>query len=141
MAYLADTSAWVKSRQRRAPAWLKERFNDLLEGDEVVMCDMVKFELLHNEDAPQRFTARRADLDALRWCPIGPPEWLRALDVANALSDEAGARHRAVKTADYLIAAAAESAGLTVLHYDADYDSVASITGQPVEWVAPRGSL
>jgi hypothetical protein len=28
-----------------------------------------------------------------------------------------------------------------VLHYDADYDRIAEITGQPVEWVAERGSL
>jgi Arc/MetJ family transcription regulator len=36
---------------------------------------------------------------------------------------------------------AAEVAGLTVLHYDADFDRVARITGQPVEWVVPRGSV
>ncbi len=29
----------------------------------------------------------------------------------------------------------------TVLHYDADHDRIAAITGQPTEWVAPRGSL
>jgi len=28
-----------------------------------------------------------------------------------------------------------------VLHYDADYDLIAQITGQPVRWLAPRGSL
>jgi hypothetical protein len=37
--------------------------------------------------------------------------------------------------------AAAESAGLIVLHYDADYDRIAAVTGQPVEWVVPRGSV
>jgi len=30
---------------------------------------------------------------------------------------------------------------VTVLHYDADYDLIASVTGQPVDWVVPRGSL
>jgi hypothetical protein len=25
--------------------------------------------------------------------------------------------------------------------YDADYDTIAEITGQPVRWAAPRGSL
>jgi predicted nucleic acid-binding protein len=42
---------------------------------------------------------------------------------------------------DLVIAAAAEAAGLTVLHYDDDYDRIASITRQPVEWIAPAGSL
>ena len=26
-------------------------------------------------------------------------------------------------------------------HYDEDYDRIAEITGQRVEWIAPRGSL
>lgn len=42
---------------------------------------------------------------------------------------------------DLLIAACAEAAGLTVLHYDADYDRIASLTNQPVQWVVPRGSV
>jgi predicted nucleic acid-binding protein len=42
---------------------------------------------------------------------------------------------------DLVIAAAAEAAALTVLHYDDDYDRIASVTGQPTEWVAPAGSL
>ena len=39
------------------------------------------------------------------------------------------------------IAAAAESAGLTVLHYDSDYDLISEVTGQFAEWVVPRGTL
>jgi hypothetical protein len=31
--------------------------------------------------------------------------------------------------------------GATVLHYAADFDRVAAITGQPTEWVVPKGSL
>lgn len=28
-----------------------------------------------------------------------------------------------------------------VLHHDADYERIADVTGQPVEWVARNGSL
>jgi hypothetical protein len=52
-----------------------------------------------------------------------------------------GLHHRSVKIPDLLIAAAAEAAQATVLHYDEDYDRIAAITGQPVQWIAPRGSL
>lgn len=31
--------------------------------------------------------------------------------------------------------------GATVLHYDTDQDRIAALTGQPTEWVAPKGSL
>ncbi len=30
---------------------------------------------------------------------------------------------------------------MAVLHYDEDYDRIAEITGQPMRWLAPRGSL
>ncbi|MCL4369147.1 MAG: VapC toxin family PIN domain ribonuclease, partial [Actinobacteria bacterium] len=42
---------------------------------------------------------------------------------------------------DLVIAAAAESADLTVLHYDADFERIAEVTGQAHDWVVPRGSV
>ena len=51
-------------------------------------------------------------------------------------------RHqRGRKIPDLLIAAAAEAANLTVLHYDADFDRIAALTGQTVEWVVAAGSI
>lgn len=45
--------------------------------------------------------------------------------------------HGTVKLGDLLVAATAERAQLAVLHYDRDFDRIATITGQPTEWVAP----
>ena len=50
-------------------------------------------------------------------------------------------QHRAVSVPDLLIAATAEVEGLTVLHYDADFDLIAEITGQACEWVVPKGRI
>jgi predicted nucleic acid-binding protein len=62
----------------------------------------------------------------------------RALQVQRLLAR----RHqRGRKIPDLLIAAAAEARGLTVLHYDADFDLIAKVTGQPCEWVVPAGSV
>jgi hypothetical protein len=74
-------------------------------------------------------------------CPIGKPHWERALDVYEQLARKAGLHHRAVKHPDLLIAAAAEAAGIPVVHFDEDYDLIARITGQKARWLAPRGSL
>jgi predicted nucleic acid-binding protein len=63
----------------------------------------------------------------------------RALEVQALLASKA--RHRSVPLPDLLIAACAEAAGLTVLHYDADYEHIAKLTGQAVQWVVPRGSV
>ncbi len=38
------------------------------------------------------------------------------------------------------VAAAAQVEGLTVLHYDGDFDLIAAITGQPTEWVVAPGT-
>ena len=53
----------------------------------------------------------------------------------------ARSQHRAVPLPDLLVAACAERAGLTVLHYDADFDRIAAVTGQKCEWVATPGSI
>ncbi len=52
------------------------------------------------------------------------------------------AKHqRGRKVPDLLIAAAAEANELVVLHYDADYDRIARVTGQRTQWVVPAGSV
>jgi predicted nucleic acid-binding protein len=52
------------------------------------------------------------------------------------------AKHqRGRKVPDLLVAAAAETCDLTVLHYDADFDLIAAVTGQACQWVVPAGSI
>jgi predicted nucleic acid-binding protein len=52
------------------------------------------------------------------------------------------AKHqRGRKVPDLLVAAAAEARDLVVLHYDADFDRIADVTGQACAWVAPAGSV
>ena len=48
---------------------------------------------------------------------------------------------RAVGLPDLLIAAVAEREHVTVLHYDSDYELIAQLTAQPVQWVVPRGTV
>ena len=42
---------------------------------------------------------------------------------------------------DLLIAATGEIYGAIVVHYDRDFDTIAAITDQPVEWIVPAGSI
>ncbi len=62
----------------------------------------------------------------------------RGLEVQEALSAKGQAR--ALSLVDALVAAVAEARELTVLHYDADFELVSEITGQPNEWIVPRGT-
>jgi predicted nucleic acid-binding protein len=138
MPDLADTSAWVVSA--RDPS-LRREFDDAVVQSAVATCDMVKFELLHGARNAREFADTRLRLDLVPQCPIGPREWQRALDVYEELAKQGGLHHRRVKHPDLLIAAAAESADVPLLHYDSDFDAIAAITGQAVRWIAPRGSL
>lgn len=61
----------------------------------------------------------------------------RALQVQGLLAHLG--RHRAPSVPDLLIAAIAETVGLTVLHVDKDFELIAEITGQPVERLRVRG--
>jgi predicted nucleic acid-binding protein len=58
----------------------------------------------------------------------------RAVDVLAQLASRG--QHRAPSIPDLFIAAAAELAGLTVLHLDKDFELIADVTGQPVERLA-----
>ena len=92
------------------------------------------------------FSARNVDewdalamaLEVMDLVPITAQHFPRARQVQRLLAEK-GLRGR--KVPDLLIAAAAEEQGLTVLHYDADFDHIAAVTGQNVEWIVARGSL
>ena len=140
MTELADTSAWVWSRRAEYPE-LRGDFDTALVDGEVATCDMVRLELLYSARHTREFAEIREELAVLPDCPISEEQWERALSVYGQLSARGGAHQRFVKHPDLLIAAAAEAAGVTVLHYDEDYDRIAAVTGQPARWLAPKGSL
>ncbi len=136
---LADTSAWIWSR--RAPAAVREEFDDAVVDGRIATCDMVRLELLYSARNATDFRKLEAELAELPDCPISKAEWQAALDAYRALAHAGGAHQRAVKHADLLIAAAAHAAGREVLHYDGDFDRIAGVTGQRCRWLAPRGTL
>jgi predicted nucleic acid-binding protein len=111
----------------------------LVAAGRIVMCGIIALELLVSARDHRDFVHQRAAMDSLPQLAMAQADFDRAIEVMEQLSRRG--QHRAVKLPDLLIAAAAERAGVTVLHYDADYDLVAAATGQPMEWVVPRGSV
>lgn len=90
---------------------------------------------------PRDFHRMRRDFGTLTTCPIGPLQWDRALEIYGLLADRGPLHQRQVGHADLLIAAAAEAAGVPVLHYDADFDLITEASGIDTRWVRPRGTL
>jgi predicted nucleic acid-binding protein len=135
--YCIDTSAWHRSTDPRVAAvWRRH-----LEADELVLCDQVRLEILFSARSADDYDALAQELSGLPTIPIDESTFERALQVQQLLARAGGLHHRSVKIADLIIAAAAEAAQVTVLHYDSDYDRIAELTSQPVQWIAAPGSL
>ena len=139
--YLADTSAWLLAQRRDAPLELRKSFAELVSSGEIALCGPVQWELLHSSNNAAEFESRREDLDAIDMAPFANADWKRALDIGHELAKLGGSLHRAPSMPDVMVAVAAERAGITVLHYDKDFDLIAGVTGQPCEWIAPKGSV
>jgi predicted nucleic acid-binding protein len=135
-SYLADTSALARLRHRAVAAVL----GPLIGAGLVATCGVIEFELGWATRNGKEFDELRSDRDAgYEWLPIQDEDWRRALEVQGALWR--GGQVRVVGFPDLLIAAVAERERVTVLHYDSDYELIADVTGQPVQWVVPRGTI
>ena len=134
--YLADESALTRSETRPE---VRDVVEPLLLAGRIATCGIVDLELLFSAPDPGTYAELARVLRALPRVPVTDAAVDRALEVQGLLA--ARSQHRAVPLPDLLVAACAERAGLTVLHYDADFDRIAAITGQPVAWVVPAGSM
>lgn len=132
--YLADTSAFTRIGKPHVAAAMAP----LIADGRIALCRPVIFELGFSARSPKDHDALMSRIDAFELAPTTEGDLRRALDVQRLLADVG--HHRAISLVDGLVAAIAESRGLTVLHYDADFEIVAGITDQPTRWVVARGS-
>jgi predicted nucleic acid-binding protein len=135
-SYLADTSSLARLHRPAVAAVL----GPLIEAGLVATCGVIEFELGWATRTGAEFDRVRTDRDeGYEWLATHDEDWHRALDVQATLWHSG--RVRAVGFPDLLIAAVAEREQVTLLHYDSDYDLIAEITRQPMQWVVPRGTL
>jgi len=132
--YLADKSVWSRVTK---PA-VRTALEPLIVSGRVATCGMVDAEMLFSARNVADHERIRAQRLALEWLPIFDECWARVADVQRMLTSRG--LHRAVPIPDLLIAATAERHGVSVLHYDADFDLIAEVTGQLARGVVPRGS-
>jgi len=133
--YLGDTSALTRLTQPLVAA----RLVPLLESGLVARCSPTDLEAGFSSISPTAHLAMRRFRSAWPFISMDQSALDRAVEVQDALA--ARSQQRGARIADLFIAAAAEAAGLVVLHYDHDFDFIANITGQPSEWIVPAGSV
>lgn len=134
VVYLADTSVFARLGKPSVVAALAP----LAAAGQIAICRPVGFELGYSARDRGDYRALMDRLLAFSAVPTADADHRRALEVQGELV--ALGHHRALSLVDGLVAAIAEARGLTVLHYDADFELVAGVTGQAQQWVVERGS-
>ncbi|MFJ9964151.1 PIN domain nuclease [Streptomyces avermitilis] len=136
LSYLIDTSAAVRLLSSDV---YDEDWGQVLDNGLVALCDLTELEIL--------FSARgRADREGIQeelrqlfsWTLMPDGIYQRAREVQRLLTDNG--EHRSAGPVDLLVAATAELAGLTLLHHDRDFETVARRTGQSTVWLAEPDS-
>ncbi len=132
--YLADKSALVRLTDPDVEAWLQP----LISKGVVATCAVVDLEVLYSARSGAEYERTLIEQSALPAVPITPDVMSDALAIQRALASSG--RHR-VSIADLMIAAAAMSAHLTVVHYDRHFETIAEAVPLQHRWVTERGSL
>ena len=135
MPYLIDKSALARMEHPRVRA----RIAPIIESGEAATCAIIDLEVLYSTRNHAEHAGTRARREfAYQRVVLTDGIFRRAIEVQGLLAQRA--QHR-LPIPDLIIAAAAETVGMTVLHYDSDFDTIATVTNQNVEWVVRRGSL
>ncbi|MCY3919179.1 MAG: PIN domain nuclease [Chloroflexi bacterium] len=135
MPYLIDKGALARMSDPQVQA----RLVPILEAGEAATCAVIDLEVLYStRNASDHARARRRRFLAYRRVELTEAMFQRAIEVQGLLAIRG--QHR-VPIPDLIIAAAAEYAGMILVHYDADFDRIAAVTGQAMEWVVARGSV
>lgn len=132
--HLADKSALARGAVREVAAVLEPL---LLDG-RIATCSLIDLELLYSARSGDDFRALLEERTGFHRVPILQADFDRAIEVMGTLALRG--RHR-VALPDLIIAAVAERGSLIVLHYDDDFERIAAVTGQVMEWVVPKGTV
>jgi predicted nucleic acid-binding protein len=129
--YLVDTSVFTRLRKPGVAA-------TLLQLDNLWYSPITALEYRYSASSSTDWKLLSTVLDGFSRHPFPDDTFERADEVQRLL---AGKGLKGRKPPDLIIAAHAELAGLAVVHYDHDFEHIASVTSQPTLWIAPPGTL
>lgn len=134
LTHLADTSVLMRISRPDVRTAVREQ----LAVRSIGRCQLSHLELGFSARNATEWDAITSAVAVFTVIDIDAADLRRAASVQRSLAD-AGLRGR--KVPDLVIAAVAERIGLTVLHYDRDFELIGNLTGQPTQWVVAAGSI
>ncbi len=133
LTFLIDTSVVKRLGQPE----VQQAVQPLAVAGELARARITDLEVGYSARNEAEWDSLIAALDAFEPLESTEAHHRRALQVQRLLVQRS---QRGRKIPDLLIAAAAEEHGLTVLHYDADFDLISAVTGQHCQWVVSAGT-
>jgi predicted nucleic acid-binding protein len=135
VSYLVDTSVLTRLSKPSVAARLEE-----VEGGNLAIarCLMTDLEVGSSASNGHQWSVLQGMLEAYISVDVATSDFVDALQLQRALA-EAGLKGR--KPPDLLISALAIRLDLTVLHYDRDFEHVATVSALEHEWIVPAGSV
>ncbi|WP_415950323.1 PIN domain nuclease [Streptomyces sp. KLOTTS4A1] len=119
---------------------MRDEWADVLRAGRVSMCEPTEFEMLYSARSVADHERLRSSLRALyTWCAVPDDGWRQALELQEQMVKQGC--HRAAGGVDVFVSLTAKLHGLTVLHYDRDFETIKRVTGLKTRWLAEPGSL
>ncbi|WJV47712.1 PIN domain nuclease [Streptomyces flavofungini] len=132
--FLIDTSALARFMRADAEQY---GWDQAAAAGLIATCPITELEFCYSA----RSAADRAKgIEDIRllfgWVPVDDRAHDRAWQVQEVLTKRG--QHRSAGAVDLIVAATAELQGLTLLHRDRDFDCIAAVTGQALQWYGPE---
>lgn len=134
LTHLVDTSVLTRLRHAAVRAVVEP----LASSGSLARAGVTDLEIGYSARSAKEWDQAMGALEAFELIETSADHVRRARQVQRLLAAE---HQRGRKVPDLMIAAAAEANDLAVLHYDADFDRIAAVTGQRVEWVVKAGTV
>jgi predicted nucleic acid-binding protein len=131
--FLIDTSALARLLHRDAE---QHGWDQAAAAGLIAVCPITELEYFYSARSVADRSRGIADLRQIfGWVPVDDRAYDRAWRVQEALTQRG--QHRSAGPVDLVVAATAELQGLALLHRDRDFECIAAITGQAVQWYGP----
>lgn len=137
---LLDNSAWARLNDPRVAPDRIQAITEWIAERVMWVSTILRLEAGHAARDRASFDELEDLFGSLPSAEIDRSACRRALAIQRQL---VASGHHRMPIADVLTAAVAESRGLTILHYDKDFDIILDKTDcvASAEWLAPRGTL
>lgn len=120
--FLVDSSAWIEYLRPNGSDKVKQRIRDVLQREEAVSCGIIVVEILRGAKNEKEFKLLSEALTSIPRIHMDK----NVIKIAAKLGFLLDRKGKTVSTTDLFIAAAAYSSKMTVLHFDNDFETIAS---------------